>query len=296
MTWAFYFDLVTVILIVGISLVFFLALLTCVEVIHRVWQRRVVGAGSKIRSFLLLDGSGSDGKDTPLELRTLLPFLMIPVLALAVRDGMLSGVILVAGIGLVLWLRGVRKQKQQMKIEDQTEQLILHLRSLLSLEHSILGSLKKALAELPKGDLSRAVAQTCSRLEMKQTPGQAYAPMANLPGPIPQRLATLLAESMDTSEEVQMNLLGMLERETEYRRTIQIKLRQNITLVKGTIRVLQGAVVAGLAATLSLPIWREYFLADVPHRILFTFLIAVTGAASLYFEYEVNRLMQGEGI
>jgi hypothetical protein len=105
-----------------------------------------------------------------------------------------------------------------------------------------------------------------------------------------------LVESVGTREIVQMELLALVESEIHHRRLLRSKIRQSLTLVRGTIRVLQGAVAAGLVATVSLPMWREYFLADASHRTLLVFLVALAALASLYFEYEVMQMMRGEGL
>jgi len=296
MTWNAYFTLATLVLVAGLGLVGHALISTLQETLERLWKRRFHWASERLKA--LSGSSAKAGKEAraPIRLQSLWPCLAALPVALLLHDTLLSLLAILVGVALAAWLGYQGGLTSRDRIEEHSEMLALRLRSLLPVEHSVLACLQKARAEQPPGELALALSQVCARLEMKQAVRLAYEPLLRLPGATTHRLAVLLVESVGTREIVQMELLALVESEIHHRRLLRSKIRQSLTLVRGTIRVLQGAVAAGLVATVSLPMWREYFLADASHRTLLVFLVALAALASLYFEYEVMQMMRGEGL
>jgi len=85
-----------------------------------------------------------------------------------------------------------------------------------------------------------------------------------------------------------------LEQEAHRQKFKTIQLRQTLSLVKGTIRLLQVVWPAQSVFVLLTPAWRDFFLQDIPHRTLLAVLVAGVTLASLYFEVEVYQLDRGE--
>lgn len=296
MTWNAYFGVATLTFVLGMGLLVHPVLITGVETIERIWRRRMHPASERLRELMGVPETRDQKVFHTQPFRLILPTALSLVSAVALRDVMLSVLAILVGFGLGGWFLYRERQARSERIDDQAELLALQVRSLLPVEHSILACLKKAQAGLPSGELAQAVSRVSSRLEMKQSPSEACQPLHDLPGTVTRRLATLLAESSGTRADVQMDLLAMLEREIHHRRMLRSRIRQSLTLVKSTIRVLQGAVGAGLAATVTLPMWRAYFLADLAHRTLLIVLVCVSALASLYFEIEVLELHKGESV
>ena len=107
-------------------------------------------------------------------------------------------------------------------------------------------------------------------------------------------MSALIANSARITDEIQSSLLIALEQEAHRQKLLRSKMRQTLALVRGTIRLLQGAVAAALVFVLLSPTWRSFFLQDIPHRTLLTVLMICSVLASLYFEYEVYQLGSGE--
>ena len=104
----------------------------------------------------------------------------------------------------------------------------------------------------------------------------------------------MIANSSSLTDAIQEDLLFSLEQEAHRQRLLRSKTRQTLALVRGTIRLLQGVVVAALFFVIYTPTWRNFFLQDLPHHFLLVVLIAASALASLYFEYEVYQLGTGE--
>ena len=142
--------------------------------------------------------------------------------------------------------------------------------------------------------MKKALQELADRLQMRQPPDQAVLPLYALPGKVTARLAILIANSARITDEIQSSLLIALEQEAHRQKLLRSKMRQTLALVRGTIRVLQGAVAASLVFVLLSPTWRSFFLQDIPHRTLLTVLMVCSVLASLYFEFEVYQLGSGE--
>jgi len=108
-------------------------------------------------------------------------------------------------------------------------------------------------------------------------------------------LSALIAHSAQLTDETQDGLLISLEQEAHRQKLLRSKTHQTLSLVRGTIRLLQGVVAGAILFVVLSPAWREFFLQDVSHRGLLTVLICAAALASLYFEYEVYQLSYGEG-
>ncbi|MCK7481102.1 MAG: hypothetical protein M0C28_30785 [Candidatus Moduliflexus flocculans] len=77
---------------------------------------------------------------------------------------------------------------------------------------------------------------------------------------------------------------------------IRSKMRQTLTLVKGTIRLLQGVAAAATVFVLMAPDWRAFFLQDIPHRTLLTGLLSCVAWPACISEFEVHQLGSGGGV
>lgn len=276
----------------GVFLTSFHLLTGLVELLSRLWKRIfVTWARRRLRDLGLVQAV--DGKTKPrLDLRRLGMFLAIPLLALAVRDYLLSPLMVLIGGLVIAWLDFQARQKEIEKVNEDAEIAALQVRSLLQVDRSLLNALNGI--QIPDGTLKRALQQVIARLQMHQPPEEAARSLHGLPGNITARLSALIANSAHITDDLQASLLLTLEQEAHRQKLLRSKIRQTLALVRGTIRLLQGATAAALVFVLLSPTWRTFFLQDVPHRTLMTALTICAVVASLYFEYEVYQMGSAE--
>ncbi|MBA3074930.1 MAG: hypothetical protein FP831_15105 [Anaerolineae bacterium] len=214
------------------------------------------------------------------------------MLAMAVHDLMLSPLVLMIGMAILAWINFQQKQVERAQINEDAETVALQIRSLMSVDHSLLNALTQV--KLPVGAMNRAVEQVASRLRMHQAPNQAAQALKGLPGNVTSRLSALIANNAQLTDEIQDELLVSLEQEAHRQKLLRSKTRQTLSLVRGTIRLLQGVVAASISFVVLSPAWRDFFLQDISHRVLLAVMICGVVLASLYFEYEVYQLSYGE--
>lgn len=263
-----------------------------VELFSRMWKR-IFMTWARRRLTDLGIVQASDAKTKPaLNIKRLSIFLVIPLLALAVRDYLLSPLMVVFGALIIVWLDFQARQKEIEKVNEDAEIAALQVRSLLQVDRSLLNALSGI--QIPDGALKRSLQQVIARLQMHQPPEEAVRSLQGLPGTITARLSALIANSARTTDDMQSALLQTLEQEAHRQKLLRSKIRQTLALVRGTIRLLQGATAAALVFVLLSPTWRTFFLQDIPHRTLMTVLIVCAVMASLYFEYEVYQMGSSE--
>jgi hypothetical protein len=285
-------NLGVILLAVGIFLCSFHALCTVVEVAACLWKRMFVSWATRRLTDLGIVKTEEDRRQKTLDGKRLAVLITIPVLALAVRDLLLSPLMIVFGLLVIAWMNFQSRQNERGRVNEDAELAALQMRSMLSVDRSLLNALNSI--ELPSGVLKRSVQQVVTRLQMHQPPEQAAHALKGLPGAVTARLAALIANSARITDEIQSSLLIALEQEAHRQKLLRSKMRQTLALVRGTIRLLQGAVSAALVFVLLSPTWRSFFLQDIPHRTLLTVLMVCSVLASLYFEFEVYQLGSGE--
>lgn len=279
-------------LVAGVFLCSYRILSTSAEIITRLWKRMFVSWAARRLSDLGIVKVEDGKKQTHLDVKRLVLFVAIPVLALAVRDLLLSPLMIAFGCLVIAWINYQARQTERGRVNEDAELAALQMRSMLSVDRSLLNALNAI--ELPAGVLKRSIQQVVTRLQMHQPPDQAAQALKGLPGTVTARLAALIANSARITDEIQASLLVALEQEAHRQKLLRSKMRQTLALVRGTIRLLQGAVAAAMVFVLLSPTWRSFFLQDIPHRTLLTVLMLCAVLASLYFEYEVYQLGSGE--
>jgi len=279
-------------LIAGVFLSSYSLLTGLVVMTVRIWNRLFVSwARRRLRDLGIV--RISDPKAKPiLDGRRVALFLIIPIVALAVRDYLISPLVVLFGGLIIVWIDFQARQNERGRVNEDAEIAALQVRSLLQVDRSLLNALNGI--DLPDGALKHALQQVISRLQMHQPPEQAAKALQGLPGTVTARLSALIANSARITDEIQSSLLLALEQEAHRQKLLRSKVRQTLALVRGTIRLLQGATAAALGFVLLSPTWRVFFLQDIPHRTLLTVLMVCAVMASLYFEFEVYQLGSSE--
>lgn len=285
-------DIGAVLLILGVFLAGFNLFLTLMEVVMCVWRRVFVSwAHQRMRDLGIVKENEYRAR-TELDVKRLALVIVVPALALAVRDFLLSPIVLGCGLLVFWWVNFQERQGERSRVNEDAEMAALQMRSLMHVDHSLLNALNGIT--LPDGLLKRSVQKTIARLQMHQPPDQAARALEGLPGAVTARLLALIANSARITDEVQSSLLVALEQEAHRQKLLRSKMSQTLALVRGTIRLLQGVVAAAMVFVLLSSTWRDFFLQDIPHRTLLTTLLLCAVVASLYFEYEVYQLGSGE--
>jgi len=288
----FLIDAGVVFLAGGIFLALYNTLLSGVEIIVKTWRRTFVSwAGRRLRAMGVIQEKPYQAHNE-MDWKRLILLIATPGLAIAVHDFMLSPLVLVIGMIILIWINFQQKQIERAQVNEDAEAVALQIRSLMSVDHSLLNALMKV--KLPMGVMNYAIEQVASRLRMYQPPAQAAQALKGLPGNVTSRLSALIANNAQLTEEIQEELLVSLEQEAHRQKLVRSKTRQTLSLVRGTIRLLQGVVAASVSFVVLSPAWRDFFLQDAPHRVLLAVMICGVVLASLYFEYEVYQLSFGE--
>ena len=276
----------------GIFLTLYNTLLTGIEIIVKTWRRTFVSwVGRRLRAMGVIQDKPYQAHHE-LDWKRLALLIATPMLAMAVHDLMLSPLVLMIGMAILAWINFQQKQVERAQINEDAETVALQIRSLMSVDHSLLNALTQV--KLPVGAMNRAVEQVASRLRMHQAPHQAAQALKGLPGNVTSRLSALIANNAQLTDEIQEELLVSLEQEAHRQKLLRSKTRQTLSLVRGTIRLLQGVVAASISFVVLSPAWRDFFLQDISHRVLLAVMICGVVLASLYFEYEVYQLSYGE--
>ena len=288
----FLMDAGAVILAGGVFLTLYNLLITSVEIFVKIWRRTFFSwAERRLRAMGVIQEKPFQARDE-LDWKRMALLIATPVLALAVHDYMLSPIVLGIGVIIFLWVNFQQKQIERAQVNEDAESVALQIRSLINVDHSLLNALNQV--KLPMGVMKRAIDQVASRLRMHQPPAQAAQALKGLPGNVTSRLSALIANNAQLTEDVQEALLVSLEQEAHRQKLLRSKTRQTLSLVRGTIRLLQGVVAASISFVLLAPAWRDFFLQDISHRIMLAGMIGGVVLASLYFEYEVYQLSFGE--
>ena len=228
-------NLGVILLAVGIFLCSFHALSTVVEVAARLWKRMFVSWATRRLTDLGIVKTEEDRRQKTLDGKRLAVLITIPVLALAVRDLLLSPLMIVFGLLVIAWMNFQSRQNERGRVNEDAELAALQMRSMLSVDRSLLNALNSI--ELPSGVLKRSVQQVVTRLQMHQPPDQAAQALKGLPGTVTARLAALIANSARITDEIQSSLLIALEQEAHRQKLLRSKMRQTLALVRGTIRL-----------------------------------------------------------
>ena len=285
-------DAGTVILAGGVFLALYNVLLSLIEILVKLWRKTFVSwAGRRLRAMGVIQEEPYKARGE-LDWKRLALLIATPLLALTVHDLMLSPIVLGIGIAIFTWVHFQQQHLKRAQINEDAESVALQMRSLISVDHSLLSAL--AQIKLPIGVMRNAIGQVASRLGMHQPPAQAAQALKGLPGNVTSRLSALIAHHAQLTEDVQDGLLVSLEQEAHRQKLLRSKTRQTLSLVRGTIRLLQGVVAGSITFVMLAPAWRDFFLQDISHRVMLAVMICGVVLASLYFEYEVYQLSFGE--
>ena len=161
------------------------------------WRRWIAILGVLAALFAVITQVYSEYMPATLSLVLKILLIATPVLAIAVQDFMLSPLVLLIGLIILIWINFQQKQVERAQINEDAEAVALQIRSLMSVDHSLLNALMKV--KLPVGVMNHAIEQVASRLRMHQPPAQAAQALKGLPGNVTSRLSALIANKAFSS-------------------------------------------------------------------------------------------------
>ena len=134
-------NLGVILLAAGIFLCSFHALSTLVEVAARLWKRMFVSWATRRLTDLGIVKTEEHRRQKTLDGKRLAVLIAIPVLALAVRDLLLSPLMIVFGLLLIAWMNFQSRQNERGRVNEDAELAALQMRSMLSVDRSLLNAL-----------------------------------------------------------------------------------------------------------------------------------------------------------
>jgi hypothetical protein len=217
------------------------------------------------------------------------PILAAVLLAIWVRDWMLSPILIVVGAAISSSLFARVSRRFYNQLTDELEMLILQFVSRYPLRNSVATALSEAADQLPGGMLKDAAAGTATRLKLQAT-GDAYRELMAVPHPVARQFAGVLMRSRFASPEVFLDLLGQLRKDTESRRELQQRVRRDLTLESATVTILQIVLIASLVAVILIPSWKVYYVGSFGNRVVYLLLVSLGILGTVIGENEVRYL------
>jgi hypothetical protein len=210
--------------------------------------------------------------------------------ALLLSDAMLSPVALTAILVGGELYRAQLYHQRMGRLNEDVGNLVVQFQSRYPLNRSLVKTLQEAANVMPSGETRSAVESTLARLRMNMAIVEAVKPLQLLPHPVMRQLAGLIAEVQDTNQDVFLETLRLLQEEVESKLDLRQQARQSLTLVRGTVRILQIVLLAAMIAVSILPAWRHYFVSSAKNWLLLISMLAVGALGSLYAEAEMLQL------
>ena len=279
-------------LIAGVFLSSYSLLTGLVVMTVRIWNRLFVSwARRRLRDLGIVRINDPMAKPI-LDGRRMALFLIIPIVALAVRDYLISPLVVLFGVLIIVWIDFQTRQNERGRVNEDAEIAALQVRSLLQVDRSLLNALNGI--ELPDGALKRSLQQVISRLQMHQPPEQAAKALQGLAWNGHSAFVRFDCQQCPDHRRYPVFSSGGSGAGSTPSETAALQdapdtgpgARHDPSVAR------RGGGCPGFV--LLSPTWRVFFLQDIPHRTLLTVLMVCAVLASLYFEFEVYQLGSSE--
>ena len=232
------------------------------------------------------DEAGSAGKI--LDALTYLPGLFAVILAVLVRDALLSPYLAILGAGLTWFFQARKTRKTQAAISTQVRSLVVLFRSRYAVGESPFSVLAEIQEDLPRGPVAIAVRRAVNAYGSSGSVTKALDSLRDLNNPYLARLAMVLETSGSASTEAVADEVRRIEDDLKERARLAGQARASLALIKGTVKFLQAANLAAIVAAVALPMWRDFFTSTLQRRGTFLAATAFMVLASLYFDQEIG--------
>jgi len=262
--------------------------------------RKSLRGSRALDAFFAGERSGEDGdarSDSAggaLDALTWLPGLAALVLAIWMRDALLSPYLVALGVGLTWFIRARKARKAQSAMADQVRALVVLFRSRFAVGQSPFAVLTEIEGDLPAGVVRDAARRVTNIYGSSGRVDRALAPLRELNNPYLARLTMVLEMGGTASADAVTAEVRRIEADIKARDRLAGQAKASLALLKGTTRFLQAVNVAAIAVAVVLPAWRDFFTSTLQRRGTFLAATLFVALASFYFHQEIG--MQEEKV
>ena len=262
------------------------------------WRRGLRGRRA-LDNFFAGERFGEDddersGSGGVLDALTWLPGLAALVLAVWMRDVLLSPYLVALGAGLTWFIRARKARKVQSAMSDQVRALVVLFRSRFAVGQSPFAVLTEIEGDLPSGVVRDAARRVTNIYGSSGRVDRALAPLRELNNPYLARLTMVLETGGTASADAVTAEVRRIEADIKTRDRLAGQAKASLALLKGTTRFLQAVNVAAIAVAVALPAWRDFFTSTLQRRGTFLAATLFVALASFYFDQEIG--MQEEKV
>ncbi|MBU0495714.1 MAG: hypothetical protein KKA73_21550 [Chloroflexi bacterium] len=207
---------------------------------------------------------------------------------------LIGGSLLLAGL-VLFWYLGPRARRQgTTTISDQVFPLVEEVRSLYAVTAMPMTCLEGAVAATPE-PLRGLVQQAVDQFQMNLDLGAALDALvaAGQYNAYLAYLAYILGQSTRTGPDAVGAALLSLEDRLRDREKLRQRASVVLRMTSITLRTLQGALVAGLAGALLVPLFADFFTSSLGRQVIYCLVLWGVLAASLYLDRETQHLQGG---
>lgn len=161
------------------------------------------------------------------------------------------------------------------------------LQSTFTVGQSVFIALEVAAEDLGEGPLREAVQDTVRRYRADADVEEALDALRRVGWPQLNQLADVLGRLGQADEDAAREALDHVRAQLRRSRQLRDRAQTVLTLTKGTLRVLQVANLAAVAAATALPMWRQFY-DERPLMLVAATAMVLMG--SWYFAGELKRM------
>jgi len=237
--------------------------------------------------------AGNSTRRSVVSLPALFPILVAAaglVGAIVASDWLLSPALLLIGLWGAYMFRTYQGKSERRQDADHIQSLIETFSSVWMVRQSVFAALEEGVCLLPDGAVRDVIVEADNRYRLNAALVECLAPLHRLRSPHLDEFAYILERVATSDLEVTAEMLAQLKTRVKNQRARENRARVTTARLRSMVRVMQGALGAALVASLTLGLWRAYWLETFGHRLLFMALVLGGIGMSAYFEGRVNNL------
>jgi hypothetical protein len=183
----------------------------------------------------------------------------------------------------------MRRGARNVQINTDVENMIVQFASRYPVSRSITKTLEDLLETIEPGDVHFALEQTITRIRIGSSLDVAVQPLIAVPNPSARQFAMTIAGAQQTSPLILDGIFVSLKNDVRARAELMGEVRQSLTVLKITTRVMQAAFCVVLLVVCLKDQWHGYFIESLNHYVTFWGSILAVMAASAYVELEIEN-------
>ncbi len=237
--------------------------------------------------------AGGSARRSVISLPALFPILVAAAGlagATVASDWLLSPALLLIGLWGGYMFRTYQGKSERRQDADHIQSLIETFSSVWMVRQSVFATLEEGVRLLPDGAVRDVIVEADNRYRLNAALAECLAPLHRLRSPHLDEFAYILERVATSDLEVTAEMLAQLKTRVKNQRSRENRSRVTTARLRSMVRVMQGALGAALVASLTLGLWRAFWLETLGHRLLFMALVLTGIGMSAYFEGRVNTL------